>query len=50
MKIAGLAILATLALAAGQANAMPITYSISGNGLYDNPVGSFTFNSETGAL
>ena len=48
MKFTGLAILATLALVASQANAIPITYSISGNGLYDNPVGSFTFNSETG--
>jgi hypothetical protein len=48
VKIAVLAVLATLGLAAGQANAIPITYSISGNGLYDNPVGSFTFNTETG--
>lgn len=48
MKIAGLAILATLGLAAGQANAIPITYSITGNGLYDNPVGSFTYDAGPG--
>ena len=48
VKIAGLAILATLGLAAGQANATPITYSITGNGIYDNPVGSFTYNAATG--
>jgi hypothetical protein len=44
VKIAGLAILASLGLFAGQVNATPITYSISGNGIYDNPVGSFTYN------
>jgi hypothetical protein len=47
VKIAGLAILATLGLVAGQANATPITYSITGNGIYDNPVGSFTYNAST---
>jgi len=47
VKIAGLAILATFGLAAGQANATPISYSISGNGIYDNPVGSFTYNAAT---
>ncbi len=47
MKIAGLAILASLGLFAGQVHATPITYSISGNGIYDNPVGSFTYNSLT---
>ena len=48
MKIAGLAVLATLGLMAGQANAIPITYSITGNGLYDNPVGSFTYDASPG--
>jgi hypothetical protein len=48
VKIAGLAILATLSLAAGQASAMPITYSITGNGIYDNPVGSFTYDASPG--
>jgi hypothetical protein len=47
VKIAGLAILATLGLVAGQANAIPITYSITGNGIYDNPVGSFTYDAST---
>jgi hypothetical protein len=49
VKIAGLAILASLGLFAGQVSATPITYSITGNGIYDNPVGSFTFNSATGS-
>jgi hypothetical protein len=44
VKIAGLAILASLGLFAVQANATPITYSITGNGIYDNPVGSFTYD------
>ena len=48
VKIAGLAILATLSLAAGQASAMPITYSITGNGIYDNPVGSFMYDAAGG--
>ena len=47
MKIAGLAVLALFGLVTGQVNATPITYSITGNGLYDNPVGSFTYNSLT---
>jgi hypothetical protein len=48
VKIAGLAILATLSLAAGQAYATPIAYSITGNGIYDNPVGSFMYDASPG--
>lgn len=44
VKIARRSVFALLALIAGQAHAVPITYSVSGNGLYDNPVGSFTFD------
>ncbi len=46
VKVAGLAILAILGLVSGQASAVPISYSITGNGFYDNPVGSFTFDSD----
>ncbi len=37
-------VLALLALAATQAHAIPISYSIQGNGIYGNPVGSFTYD------
>jgi len=37
-------VLALLALAATQAHAIPISYSIHGNGFYGNPVGSFTYD------
>lgn len=36
--------LALLALAATEVQAIPITYSMTGNGIYDNPVGTFTFD------
>jgi hypothetical protein len=39
--------LALLALAAGQAHAIPITYTLTGNGIYDNPVGEFTYDATT---
>jgi hypothetical protein len=48
VKIAGLAILASLGMFAVQANATPITYSITGNGIYDNPVGSFMYDAASG--
>jgi hypothetical protein len=48
VKITGLAILASLGLFAGQVNATPITYSITGNGIYDNPVGSFMYDAASG--
>lgn len=32
---------------AGTANAVPITYSMTGNGFYDNPIGSFTYDAAT---
>jgi len=38
-------VLALLALAASQAHAIPVTYSMTGNGFYDNPVGTFTYDS-----
>ena len=37
-------VLALLALAATQAHAIPISYSIHGSGIYGNPVGSFTYD------
>lgn len=46
MRIMGLSILATLALVANQAQATQITYSITGNGFYDNPMGSFTYDAK----
>ena len=39
-------VLALLALSVTQAHAIPITYSMTGNGGYDNPVGTFTFDVE----
>ena len=47
MKIVMLPLLAMLALVANQAHAIPITYSMSGAGIYDNPVGSYTYNAAT---
>jgi hypothetical protein len=40
-------VLALLALAASQVHAIPVTYSMSGNGIYDNPVGTFTYDADT---
>lgn len=40
-------LLTVLGLVAGQAQAIPVTYSISGNGIYGNPVGSFTYDATT---
>ena len=39
--------LALLALAANTAQAIPITYSMTGSGIYSNPVGSFTYDATT---
>ena len=50
MRIAVLSVLAALGLAASQAHAIPINYSIVGNGIYDNPVGSFTYNATTNSF
>lgn len=47
MKTAVVPVLAILSLAAGQAHAIPITYSVSGSGIYGNPVGAFTFDAAT---
>ena len=44
MKKSIVPVLALLALSATQAHAIPIRYSMSGNGIYDNPVGSFTYD------
>jgi hypothetical protein len=41
-------VLALIALSVTQAHAIPITYSISGNGPYNNPIGSFTFDRASG--
>ena len=32
---------------ASEAHAVPVTYAIEGNGVYGNPVGSFTYNAST---
>jgi hypothetical protein len=47
MKRLFLPVLALVALAAGQAHAIPISYTLTGNGIYDNPVGSFTYDATT---
>ena len=43
-KIMMAPIVALLALAATQAHAIPISYSIHGTGVYGNPIGSFTYD------
>ena len=48
-KIMFAPVLALLALVATQAHAIPVSYSIHGNGLYDNPVGSFTYDATSNA-
>jgi len=40
-------VLALLALSVTQVHAIPITYSMTGNGFYDNPVGTFSYNATT---
>lgn len=47
MKRLLLPVLALLALAAGPAHAIPVSYTMSGNGIYDNPVGTFTYDATT---
>lgn len=44
MKKLLIPLVSLLSLAAHQACAVPITYSMTGNGFYDNPVGSFTYD------
>ena len=44
MKKSLVSVLVLLALSVTQAHAIPITYSMTGNGFYDNPVGSFTYD------
>ena len=46
MKMSLVSVLALLALSVTQAHAIPITYSMTGNGGYDNPVGTFTYDVE----
>ena len=46
MKYLRFPVLALLALAASQAHAIPVTYSMTGNGIYDNPVGTFTYDAD----
>lgn len=50
MKKSLVSLLALLALSVTQAHAIPITYSMTGNGFYDNPVGSFTYNAATNSF
>ncbi len=40
-------VLTALGLLAGQAQAIPVNYSIGGNGIYGNPVGTFTYDATT---
>jgi hypothetical protein len=40
-------LITVLGLLATQAHAIPVNYTISGNGIYGNPVGSFTYNAAT---
>jgi len=47
MKRALLPLLALLALASGPAYAIPVAYTMTGNGIYDNPVGTFTYDAAT---
>jgi hypothetical protein len=47
MKRLLLPVLALLALVAGQARAIPVAYTMTGNGFYDNPVGTFTYDATT---
>ena len=44
MKKSLVSVLVLLALSVTQAHAIPIKYSMTGNGFYDNPVGSFTYD------
>jgi len=39
-------LLTVLGLVASHAQAMPVNYTISGNGIYGNPVGSFTYDAQ----
>lgn len=48
MKKSLVSVLVLLALSVTQAHAIPITYSMTGNGGYDNPIGSFTFDATAG--
>jgi hypothetical protein len=47
MKRLLLPVLALLALAAGPVHAIPVSYTMTGNGIYDNPVGTFTYDAAT---
>jgi hypothetical protein len=40
-------LLTIIGLVASEAHAVPVTYAIEGNGIYGNPVGSFTYNAST---
>jgi hypothetical protein len=48
MRLTKFLAIAVLGLGASAANAVPITYTVTGNGLlYGNPVGSFTYDAAT---
>jgi hypothetical protein len=44
MRLTKFLAIALLGLGASAAQAVPITYTVTGNGLYGNPVGSFTYD------
>ena len=48
-KILFVPALALLALVATQAQAIPVSYAIHGSGVYNNPVGSFTYDATSNA-
>jgi hypothetical protein len=48
MRLTTILAIALLGLGASAANAVPITYTVTGNGLlYGNPVGSFTYDADS---
>ncbi len=50
MRLTKFLAIAVLGLGASVANAVPITYTVTGNGLlYGNPVGSFTYDAASNA-
>jgi len=47
MKVASVLVPSLLGLGAGRAQAVPIMFSMSGHGIYDNLVGSYTYDAAT---
>ena len=49
MRLTKFLAIALLGLGASAAQAVPITYTITGDGVYGNPVGSFTYDAASNA-